>query len=760
MKPHVEVTEEQARDTGGARADHTGSEASVPDRERSSDLSHRPRTPPDPSPVPESISDLADPGLYVNREFSWLNFNFRILQQAEDEGTPLLERLKFVSIVASNIDEFFMKRIGGLKQQVGARLQQRTLDGRTPEEQIDACYELVRTLEERQRHVLRSITRALPSFGIRVSQYADLNERQREELRTSYLENIFPLVTPQATDPAHPFPFISNLSLNLLVSLRYPRESVSSLARVKVPVGTGIPRFMKVADENVFVALEDVMMHNLELLFPGMEIENCEMFRVTRNANTELEEGQAEDLLALIETGLRERRFAPIVRMEVAEGMSPLHRGRLAAELGLDEHADVFEVPGFMAMRDLLHLTTIADSSLTYPAHRPADHPALKDDDNIFHVIRGEGPILLHHPYQSFSTSVERFLREAASDPKVRAIKMTLYRTSDDSKAIDYLIEVARNGKQVAVVLELKARFEEEANIRWANRLEERGVHVTYGVVGLMTHCKAVLVVRQDYSGLKRYAHIGTGNYDADTARQYSDLGLLTCDPEVGRDLTELFNYLTTGYEPKRNYIRVLHAPTTLKPALLEKIDREIALHRDDRPGVIQMKMNALEDADITRALYRASQAGVRVDLILRDTCRLRPGVPGLSETVRVVSIVGRFLEHSRIFYFGNGDDPEYYIGSADCLQGSLESRVEILVPIDSPPLCQDLRYILDVTLGDDCGGWDMLPDGSYARRTPDDPIKPRDSQQQLLELAQKRFKQATRLRRRKPRVMRLRNVR
>ena len=721
-------------------------------------------TPADPTPVPApdgpGSHDLDRPEYYLNPELTWLNYNFRVLQQAEDARTPLLERVRFVAIVSSNIDEFFMKRIGGLKQQIGAGIQLKTIDGRTPEEQLQECYPLVRKLEMRKREVRVQLLNELTGHGIVVATYDELNKTEQSYLRDYYTENIFPLVTPQATDPAHPFPFISNLSLNLLVSLRYPDESASSLARVKVPVGAGIPRFLRLADKDTFVPLESVMAHNLDLLFPGMEIENCEQFRVTRNANTIVEEEQADDLLAFIETGLRERKFAPVVRMEVAPGMAPQHRGRLAAELGLDEQEDVSEVEGMMAMRDVMQLAELKYPSLRYASHQPIDHPELKGDGSIFHTIRDSGPFLLHHPYEAFSTSVERFLREASEDPKVRAIKMTLYRTSAGTKVVGHLIDAARNGKQVAVVLELKARFDEEANIRWANHLEEVGVHVTYGVVGLKTHSKAILVVRQDHDRLRRYAHIGTGNYHAGTARLYTDLGLLTSDERIGQDLTELFNYLTTGYKPKRAYTKLLPAPKHLKQALLDKIERETQKHSDESPGLIQFKVNALEDGDITRALYQASQAGVKIDLIVRDSCRLRPGIPKLSESVRVVSVVGRFLEHSRVFYFKNGDEPEYYIGSADCMKRNLDNRVEIVAPVEDPKLIKELRFFLDALVDDKRNGWEMQPDGSYTQLRPAGGEELQSAQQALIERAEKRLKQATRLKKRKPRTVRSRNVR
>jgi polyphosphate kinase len=533
--------------------------------------------------------------------------------------------------------------------------------------------------------------------------------------------------------------------------LRYPDEQATSIARVKVPVGTGIPRLLELESRNTFVTLESVMAGNLDLLFPGMVIETCHVFRVTRNANTELEEEQADDLLEMIESELRERRFAPIVRLEVSTGMTTQHRGMLAAELGLDEQSDVFDVDGIMGMRDLMELAELEVPPLHYAPHHPVDHPTLDSDQSVFHVIRQAGSILLQHPYESFATSVERFLRGASRDPKVRAIKMTLYRTSAQSKAIQYLMDAARNGKQVAVVVELKARFDEEANILWANRLESVGIHVTYGVVGLKTHCKAILVVRQDFDMLRRYAHLGTGNYHAGTARIYSDFGLLTCDEAIGRDLTELFNYLTTGYKPKRAYAKILPAPKVMKRALLDKIAREVKTHRPDAPGLIQFKTNAIEDPEIIRALYRASQAGVRVELLVRDTCRLRPGVPGLSDQVRVISVVGRFLEHTRIYYFRNAGDEEYYIGSADCMQRNLNSRVEIIVPVEDQALRRELRAAIDAHVNDVRNGWEMQADGSYVRRRPAAQDDARSSQDIMIERAEKRRKATKRLRRNKP---------
>ena len=703
-----------------------------------------------PIPAPEAKPDLTAPEYYLNRELTWLGFNERVLHEAEDARTALLERVKFLAIVGSNLDEFVMKRIGGLKQQVAASVRERTIDGRTPEQQIAESWDVMRKIHLRERVLLGSLVALLAKQGIRLAPYEELEEDDRSWLRDHYFRNVFPLVTPQVMDPAHPFPFISNLSLNLLIGTRHPRDDTHSLARIKVPVGAGIPRLQRVGTKDLFVPLEEVMAHNLDLVLPDVEIESCELFRVTRNANTERNEEEEDDLLAMIETELRERRVAPIVRLEVRKGMSKLHRGMLAAELGLEEDTDVAEVEGMMGTRDLMEIAGLDRSDLHDPPHHPSDHARLTGDRNIFHALRDAGSILIQHPYESFTTSVERFLRAASQDPKVRAIKMTLYRTSAQTAVIDHLVAAAENGKQVAVVVELKARFDEGANIKWASRLEEAGIHVTYGVVGLKTHCKVILVVRQDYGGLTRYAHVGTGNYHADNARLYSDLGLLTSDDEIGHDLTELFNYLTTGYKPKRNYRKILLAPTILKKALLDKIEREIQRHSPEAPGLIQMKMNALEDSDVTRALYEASRAGVKVDLIVRDTCRLRPGIPDLSENVRVISIVGRFLEHARIFFFQNGDEPEYYIGSADCMKRNLEGRVECVAPVEDERLRKKLRFLLDAQLDDQRAAWEMQPDGTYVQRVPGRGRKAKGSQQILIERAEQRHKDATRLRKRR----------
>lgn len=719
------------------------------------DSAEPPAAPPDglgQTPSAPGISeaappDLSSPELYLNRELTYLNFCWRVLHEAEDDRLPLLERMRFIAIVSSNVDEFFQKRIGGLKQQVGAQLHSVTPDGRTPQRQVADGIELINKLESRKTRILEALVAELKAVGVWIAPYKDLGADDRAWLREYYLRDIFPLVTPQAMDPAHPFPFVSNMSLNLLVSLRYENDSEPLLARVKVPIGGGVSRFVRLGTSRTFVDLADVIANNLDLLFPGMDIEACSLFRVTRNAITEREEEEADDLLEMIEIELRNRKFAPVVRLQVDRTMQAQLRGRLAAELGLDEMLDVFEAEGMLGQRDLMEIATLDIPELRDQPHAPSQPVEFLTDGSVFHAIREAKQLLVHHPFESFQQSVERFLREAADDAKVRAVKTTLYRTSKDSEVIKHLVRAARNGKQVAVVLELKARFDEEANIKWASRMERAGIHVTYGVVGLKTHAKVTLVVRNDYDGLRRYAHISTGNYHAGTARLYTDLGLFTCDHAIGRDLTELFNYLTTGYKPRRKYQKLLVAPKQLKQALLEKIDRETANAASGERGHIQWKLNALEDIDIVRALYRASQCGVVVDLIVRDTCRLRPGIAGISSNINVVSVIGRFLEHSRIYYFHNAGKFEYYIGSADAMQRNLEKRVEVLCPIEDPRLQAELRFILDTQLSDQRGAWDMASDGSYVQRTSPGA---KHSQVQLIERTERRLKEATRLRRRK----------
>ena len=684
--------------------------------------------------------DLDSPDLYLNRELSWLAFNLRVLHEAADTRTPLLERVKFLAIVSGNLDEFFMKRIGGLKRLISSGHNELSVDGHTPSEQMSACRVIVDDIQNRREVILSRVEHALKKHDIGIAKWVDLTTSERKHLRTEYVRNIFPLVTPLAMDPGHPFPFISNLALNLLVTMRFPGDDEIRMARVKVPVVPGVvPRFIRLRDSYTFVALEDIMTNNLDLLFPGMKIESCEAFRVTRNAIVESNQADADDLLAQVKTELEERDFSPIVRLQVASTMDPVHRGMLTSELRL-ETADVFEVDRMMGMNDLFEIGSLDIAGLHHPPHHPVDHPRLAQDPrSIFYILRDGGPMLLQHPYQSFTATVERFLRTAAEDPKVLAIKMTLYRTSAEGNVIESLIAAARNGKEIAVLIELKARFDEEANIHWARRLEEAGIHVTYGVVGLKTHTKMILVVRKDYDGLRRYVHIGTGNYHPITARLYSDIGMLSCDEALGSDLTELFNYLT-GFSPPRSYRKILAAPYTLKQSIIDKIDRETKLHTPDSPGLIQLKANALEDAETTRALYRAGRAGVRVDLLIRDTCRLRPGIPGLTDNIRVISTVGRFLEHTRVYYFRNGGDEEYYIGSADLMKRNLDLRVEVLAPVEEQTLKDELRLLLNVQLADRRSAWDMDGNGIYVQRQPGSEKENDGAHDALIKVAEKNY--------------------
>ncbi|MGI6655378.1 MAG: polyphosphate kinase 1 [Desulfobulbus sp.] len=696
------------------------------------------------------VFDLSAPEWYLNRELTWLEFNRRVFHESCDPRNPLLERVFFLSVIGSNLDEFFMKRIGELKLQVRTDMKMLTIDGRTARQQIDESYEMVRDLLQQQQSMERQLLQQLAEKDIRILSYDKLSEKQRQKMATYFRDNIYPLLIPQGMDPAHPFPFISNLSLNLLVTTRqHENDDHVHLNRIKVPAtSAGIPRFIRIdADSHDYVLFEEVIANNLETIFPGMVIDSCELFRVTRNAITGKPSTQGEDLLALIENALHDRKFAAVVRLEVDSSMTQQHRGMLASQLGLDSRKDVFVVDGIMAKRDLMEIAGIDRPDLHYPPHQPLDHYKLAGNfPNMFHLIREEGPFLLQHPYESFNSSVERFLKEASTDPKVLVIKMTLYRTSANSQIIQYLLDAVRNGKQVAVVVELMARFDESANIHWATYLEEAGIHVTYGVVGLKTHSKVIFVVRRDYNGLKRYAHIGTGNYHAGTARGYSDLGILTCDPEIGDDLTEFFNFLTLGHTPARHYKKLLPSPRILKKALLENINREVRHQRKGRGGRILMKTNALTDQDIIIALYQASQAGVQIDLIVRDSCLLRPGIPGLSENIRVLSLVGRFLEHARIYYFHNDGNAEYFIGSADLMYRNLERRVEMVTPVESPLLRSQLREILDLQLADQRGAWEMQADGSYIQRRPQEDGEQRAAQAIMIERSERRLAEAKKL--------------
>lgn len=672
----------------------------------------------DSPPAPEM--DLDDPSLYLNRELTWLAFNRRVLAEAENERTPLLERVRFLSIFDSNLDEFFMKRIGGLKQQQGAGLTKLSVDGRTPEQQLEECRAVIVDALADRAYIKTELFELLRKSGIRVESYDSMNDEEKKQVRKRYRSSILPLVTPLAIDEAHPFPFVSNLSINLLVEMHDPSETTPHHVRIKVPTSDRTPRFMRIDDDERFVLLEEVIAGNLDLLFPGAEVLAVGYFRVTRNAIVERDEELANDLLEMIEAELRDRRFAPVVRLEVSSKTPEAMRRYLVRELHFSGLQDVYEIPDTLGLRDIGEIADLERPALKYLPFEPAVHPRLAHAQSIYDELDENGPLLLKHPYQSFDDSVTRMLREAVNDPCVLAIKTTVYRTSEKSEIIPLLIAAVTAGKQVAVVVELQARFDEAANIRWANRLEEAGIHVSYGVVGYKTHTKALLVLRQKPNGkLRRYVHIGTGNYHSGTARQYCDLGLMISDGRVGSDATQLFNLLTSGSLTGRSYKSLLVAPTAMKKALKKKIRREMEHHREKGNGRIQLKTNALEDADITRELYQASQAGVTIDLIVRDSCRLRPGVPGLSDNIRVISIIGRFLEHSRLYYFHNDGDEEYYIGSADLMSRNLEMRVEVLAPVEDRALQAELRQMLDLQTGDTHGVWEMANNGSYRKRTP-----------------------------------------
>jgi len=699
--------------------------------------------------------NLTEPQYYFNREISWLEFNNRVLHEAFDPRTPLLERLKFMAIFSSNLDEYFMVRVAALKEQVVAKVTRRSADGRTAQEQLELIGQRLRPMVAQQhRHFEQALRPQLATKGVYLLDYIDLNQEQRRYLQTYFDEQIFPVLTPLAIDPGHPFPYISNLSLNLAVVIKDPANGEELFARVKVP--RILPRFLPLPEHLrlqqkdvpavwTAVPLEQVIAHNLESLFPGLTILEYYPFRITRDGDLEVSEDEADDLLLAIEQELRKRRFGgTIVRLEVHASMPEAVREMLRQEMDLGEN-DVYEVKGLLCLSDLFALTGLPLPELKDPVWRSALPPrlrraidpgnsALEIEDDFFAIIRKQD-LMLHHPYESFSNTVQRFLTQAAHDPDVLAIKTTLYRTSGDSPIVDALITAAENGKQVSVLVELKARFDEENNINWARKLENVGVHVVYGLVGLKTHTKVMLVVRREEGRIRRYVHIGTGNYNPKTARLYTDIGLLSCRDELGADLTELFNYLT-GYSRQQTYRKLLVAPVNLRDRMLALIHRESEHARNGLHARIVAKMNALVDPRMIVALYEASQAGVKVDLIVRGMCCLRPQLPGISENIRVISIVGRFLEHSRIFYFHNQGSEEVFIGSADWMTRNLDRRVEAVVPIDDPAIAKDLQEILGILLADNRQAWDLQADGHYIQRRPAVGIIEQSSQRTLMEMA------------------------
>jgi polyphosphate kinase len=690
--------------------------------------------PPDTRPDALTTADGAIAAeRYRNRELSWLDFNERVLAIAEDERVPLLERAKFLAIFAQNLDEFFQVRVAGLKDQVAAGVATTSPDGRTAAQQLlDIRDRLDKLLPRMQAVFLDQVSPALAEAGIRLSSWADLDEDDEKFLVETFEERIFPVLTPLAVDPGHPFPYISNLSLNLAVMVRDPVEKLRRFARVKVP--PLLPRFVVLPDGERYVPLEQVIAAHLDRLFPGMEIEQHHAFRVTRNADLTLEEEEADDLLAAVEIELRRRRFGRAVRLEIDAAVSDEVRELLQRELVLADD-DVYEHVAPLDLAGLWAVHGLDRPDLKDPPYTRVTPARLSADDgervDTFAALR-RGDILVHHPYESFRTTVEEFVRQASTDPHVLAIKMTLYRTSGDSPIARSLIRAAERGKQVAVIVELKARFDESANIEWARALETAGVHVAYGLIGLKVHAKTLLIVREESDGLRRYCHIGTGNYNSRTARIYEDLGLLTCDPAIGNDLTQLFNELT-GYGRNVDYRRLLVAPRMLRAGIVELIRGEVAA--GPGRGRITMKMNSLVDTDLIDELYAASQAGVEIDLVVRGICCLTPGAPGLSETIRVRSIVGRYLEHSRIFRFANGDGPgrpRVLIGSADLMPRNLDRRVEVLTPVVDPALQARIDEVLEVELADDVLAWTMGPDGRWTRAAPGGSIETQERMQAL----------------------------
>jgi polyphosphate kinase len=694
------------------------------------------RPPADPPPAPAEPAPLPD-DRFLNRELSWLDFNARVLALAEDPATPLLERAKFLAIFASNLDEFYMVRIAGLRRRVQAGLPVRGPGRVSPRQQLArVAGRSAELVAQHARCFGEDVAKLLADQRIRIVAWSELSPAEQERHRAYFREHIFPVLTPLAVDPAHPFPYISGLSLNLAVLIRDPDHGPERFARVKVP--NNVPRFVPVDPEpdqppgSRFLPIEELIAAHLGQLFSGLRIVEHHLFRVTRNADFELDEDRDEDLLQALERELAQRRFGPPVRLEVAASISDHVLELLVRELDMDQH-DVLRVPGLLDLSALWQVyQQVERPDLKDPPYLPATHARLVDGDtprSVFATLR-EGDVLVHHPYHSFSTSVQRFIEQAAADPRVLAIKQTLYRTSGESPIVDALIDAAEAGKQVVVLVEVKARFDELANIGWARALERAGCHVVYGLVGLKTHCKTALVVRQEAGAIRRYCHIGTGNYHPRTARLYEDFGLLTASPAIGADLTDLFNALT-GYSRQTAYRELLVAPHGIRSGLTERIEAETARARAGQPALIQLKANSLVDDQLVDRLYHASRAGVRVELMIRGMCTLRPGVPGLSENIRVRSILGRFLEHSRIFRFGaDPDSAELWIGSADLMERNLDRRVEALVRVTDPAARAELVHVLATAMSDRCRGFELHPDGTWTRRNPESPV---DLQETLL---------------------------
>jgi polyphosphate kinase len=670
---------------------------------------------------------------FLDRELSWLRFNTRVLELVEDDGLPLLERVRFAAIVANNLDEFFMVRVAGLKRRIAAGVAVRAASGMLPRETLETIWSNARELMQRTNSVYHAeLVPALSKESIEILRWDDLEPDEQARMDTFFRDRVFPVLTPLAVDPSHPFPYISGLSLNLAVMIANPDTKAEHFARVKIP--PLLPRFVPLKSGR-FVPLEDIVASHLDQLFQGMKVLQHHTFRVTRNEDLDVEEDDAENLLAALEKELLRRRFGPPVRLEVEDTIDEHVLDLLVSELGVSR-SEVFSLEGPLDLRGLFGVADLDREDLQYPAFVPKTHPDLAEAEtaspaDMFAAIK-QRDVLLHHPYDSFSTSVQRFVEQAAADPHVLAIKQTLYRTSGDSPIVDALVDAAAAGKQVLVLVEIKARFDESANIAWARKLEHAGCHVVYGLVGLKTHCKLSLVVRDEPDGLHRYAHVGTGNYNPKTARQYEDVGLLTSDPIITEDIAELFNHLS-GFSRRTGYRKLLVAPQSVRSGLIGRIEREIEHQRAGRGGRIRMKANAIVDEAVVDALYRASQAGVRVDLWVRGICSLRPGVPGLSENIRVRSILGRFLEHSRIYWFDNDGNPEVGIGSADIMHRNLDRRVEVLVSIGEERHIKELGALFDTAFDPGTSSWRLAADGTWIREFLDSTGKRKQDMQEVL---------------------------
>ena len=691
----------------------------------------------DPEDVEFAPGEFED--RFLDRELSWLHFNQRVLELAEDPNLPLLERARFLAIFASNLDEFFMVRVAGLKRRIAAGVAVRAASGLMPREVLDKIWEATGELASRHATMFRDeMVPALAQQGIELVRWDELDRDEQKHCKQLFKERVFPVLTPLAVDPAHPFPYISGLSLNLAVLVRNPKTDKEHFARVKVP--PIFSRFVPLGNQR-FVPLEDVIGAHLKRLFPGMEVLSVNTFRVTRNEDLEVEEDDAENLLKALEKELLRRRFGPPVRLEVQENIDKHVLDLLTSELGVTE-AEVFRLPGPLDLRGLHDIADLDREDLKYPNFLPATHSLLAPVESaspvdVFEALQ-RSDVLLHHPYDSFSTSVQRFIEQAAADPKVLAIKQTLYRTSGDSPIIDALVDAAEAGKQVLVIVEIKARFDEQANIRWARKLEQSGCHVVYGLVGLKTHCKLSMVVRDEPEGIRRYTHIGTGNYNPKTARLYEDFGLLTTDEATGEDVAHLFNNLS-GYSRNASYEELLVAPDSVRSGLTEAIRNEVDHHRAGRPARIRIKANSVVDEALIDELYAASRAGVPVHLLIRGICAVRPGVEGLSENISVRSILGRYLEHSRIMSFANGGEPVAWIGSADLMHRNLDRRVEVLVKLPTSGAVEEVNRLLDLAFDPHTSAWELDSEGTWnqAKSPDDDPM--RNLQETLISLHRRR---------------------